>query len=671
MMAVMSGFPRPYGRYVLEERIAMGGMAEIFRAKTATTGFEKRVCIKRILPHFAMEEEFVDMFRDEARTAAKLQHGNIVQVFDFGEIEEGNEKTLFLAMELVDGSDLRRLMDRARKRKIPVHVGEVVQVGIDVCRGLYHAHMMRADDGSPQHIVHRDISPHNIMVSRHGEVKVTDFGIARAAERVTHTSTGIVKGKIAYMSPEQAEGKPFDHRLDQWALGVCMWELLCGDRLFKGDNDATILRKVLSVEVPQPSSLRSDVPPAVEAVIMRALHGDMNQRFVDLRAMEMALTKALYAGDLDPSTADVRGLFARLDEPVSARQTNVAVVADLQAQVAPTPMPSVPAMPVLGGTESFPGREPGRSEVSQVFTSSGKLVQPELSPNEALRQASGRNVQPNAPTVMSDPSLQSAAQGAWEEAAKRSGRNPVVVTALGQGLQTAARDASGKNPSTTEEQRVNSQEGTPATRTLVPASGPEPAYAPQTLMEVPSPSAQVAIAQPTRRRLMPIAATAIIGVGVVAAVVVARVRSSQPTTPIASVEAPVAIAPVVPLEPVAAVPVVPVIVASKPDVAPVAEAVAPAAKPMVEPTAKPAPDDKAARAKDDKPKAKMGTITIEITSGWGTVWEGKRQLADQTPAQLKLSLGKHQLTLKQGGGNRVKLLNVDVTSEHQMISASF
>jgi serine/threonine protein kinase len=234
------GYPKAYGRYVLEERIAMGGMAEIFRAKTATEGFEKRVCIKRVLPHFLEDEEFVTMFRDEARTAAKLQHANVVQVFDFGE-EDG---ALFLAMELVDGNDLRRIMDASRKKRVAIHIGEAVQIAIDMCRGLHHAHGLG--------VVHRDVSPHNVLVSKVGEVKVTDFGIARAAERATHTSTGIVKGKVAYMSPEQAQGLPFDHRLDQFATGIVLWEMLTGTRLFTGDSDVFILKKVLACEIPAP-----------------------------------------------------------------------------------------------------------------------------------------------------------------------------------------------------------------------------------------------------------------------------------------------------------------------------------------------------------------------------------------------------------------------------------
>ena len=374
---------RQYGRYVLEERIAMGGMAEIFRAHTANAGFEKRVCIKRILPHFlepgsAEEGDFVTMFRDEAKTAAKLQHANVVQVFDFGE-EEG---TLYLAMELVDGADLRRVVEATRKKNIPIELGEAIQIAIDVCRGLHHAHTL-VENGKPLGVVHRDISPHNILLSRAGEVKVTDFGIARAAERATHTSTGIVKGKVAYMSPEQAQGLEFDHRLDQFALGVILWEMLCGMRLFAGENDVAILKKVLACDVPAPSSVRAEVPKALDDIVLRALSVAPRDRFADMRQMELALSRVLYSGAVDPATADVRNVFLRImsdAKPEPLRRTSVLDADKVPGLAAvQETLKRAENLDAVSSTESQPksaapasGLSGSGSDISMVFSSSEK-----------------------------------------------------------------------------------------------------------------------------------------------------------------------------------------------------------------------------------------------------------------------------------------------------------
>ncbi|MFZ9888758.1 MAG: serine/threonine protein kinase, partial [Myxococcota bacterium] len=311
------GLPLPFGRYVLEERIAVGGMAEIFRARIDSEGFAKRVCIKRITPTLADQSHFISMFRDEASFAARMQHANIVQVFDFGE----HEGTLYLAMEYVDGSDLRKLLERARHRSLRVRLGHALQIAIEVCRGLHYAHQLTDDRGRPLGIIHRDISPHNILVSRAGEVKVTDFGIAKASERSTHTATGVLKGKLAYCAPEQAAGETLDQRVDQFALGIVLWEALTGKRLFTGEHDASILRKVMFCEVPRPSLHRPDLPPSIEAVVMKALAGRPEDRFPDLRHMEHALGRCLYEVTQDPEDTQLAPLvLSLLGEPDSARR---------------------------------------------------------------------------------------------------------------------------------------------------------------------------------------------------------------------------------------------------------------------------------------------------------------------------------------------------------------
>ena len=578
-----------YGRYVLENRIAMGGMAEIFAARTRTEGFEKRVCIKRILPHFLENEEFVTMFRDEARTAAKLQHANVVQVFDFGE-EEG---TLYLAMELVDGSDLRRLLETGRKRGVPLDVGAAVQIAIDMCKGLHHAHNL-ADGGRALGIVHRDISPHNVLVSKAGEVKITDFGIARAAERATHTSTGMVKGKVAYMAPEQAQGLAFDHRLDQFATGVVLWEMLTGRRLFSADNDVLTLKKVLLCEVPMPSSIRPDVPAALDEVVVRALKEHAADRFDDMRQLELALQRVFFSGAIDPATADVRLAYERIvgDQPLPSRKTALLHSDSVKAALAPSePLASpIESLPPPAMTESHsglnapsrgapPSSEEGKGGVSVVFSSSEKAPaapgphsgQQAPAPR-AFTEVDAHGPDPNARTVMEedpralgmvpDPVARSmknapapASSGAASVAAGPSAEAQeapladVTATATPSARRAVASSAEGPLPSVSELERLEAAaqplpllEGTPATRTAVPRAEPLP---PTLRLDassveaslVPGPSAgpptveELAFPGRTRRGLMAAAGGAA-ALAVVVAVVLAT-QSSGPTEPAA------------------------------------------------------------------------------------------------------------------------------------------
>ncbi len=536
---------KEYGRYVLEDRIAMGGMAEIFRARTATAGFDKRVCIKRILPHFLEDAEFVTMFRDEARTAAKLQHANVVQVFDFGE-EDG---TLYLAMELVDGADLRRVVEQSRKRKIPLEVGEAVQVAIGVCRGLHHAHTL-VDNGAPLGIVHRDISPHNILLSRAGEVKVTDFGIARAAERATHTSTGIVKGKVAYMAPEQAQGFDFDHRLDQFALGVVLWEMLCGTRLFTGDNDAQILKKVLDCNVPTPSTLRPEVPSSLDEIVLRALSGNPDDRFADMRQMELALSRFLFSGAVDAAATDVRNVFVRImDKQPELRRTQIADHSDMKDKLKTADA----GLDAASSTESQPAssgaHEPSSmSGISLVFSHSEKNPP---APGAAMTASKGAMKLPTdsgeaavAPAVADPNALTVMAEGSDEL------RNPLapVLNPASSGKNVSAPSESpppaftGSLPSVEELERFEESaklqpapDATPATRTNVPPkqtstppSSPTSSPAsPASAGTLAGLSAGVALDEPVARPRRRGPWVAAVGGGVCAVVVAAGIVASQ------------------------------------------------------------------------------------------------------------------------------------------------
>ncbi|MBI5510078.1 MAG: serine/threonine protein kinase [Deltaproteobacteria bacterium] len=293
-----------FGRYTLVRRLAFGGMAEIFLAKLRLeAGFEKDVVLKRILPQFGADPAFVAMFVDEARLAARLSHPNIVQVSDFG-AEDG---VYFLAMEYVDGLDLREILKDRHDRQQRLSPAVAAAIGEGVARGLAYAHDLGDADGRPLGIVHRDVSPHNIMVSRTGDAKIMDFGIAKAAGRATRTATGLIKGKVAYMAPEQAAGRDIDHRADQFALGLVIWECLSGQRMFQGGSDLEVLRAVVECRVRPVTELCPEVPDALAQILSRTLAPTPEQRYPHLAdlARELATFRfalgaggAVHLGDL-------------------------------------------------------------------------------------------------------------------------------------------------------------------------------------------------------------------------------------------------------------------------------------------------------------------------------------------------------------------------------------
>ncbi len=256
-----------FGKYTLLDRIAVGGMAEIFRAKAyGAEGFEREICIKRILPTFNEDPDFVAMFIDEAQVASRLQHANIAQIHDFDKIEG----QYYIAMELVEGKDLRRLLHAAKNAGTRISVDLGVFVTSEILKGLHYAHSRKVA-GRPLGLIHRDISPHNVLVSFSGEVKITDFGIAKAISRASSTRSGVIKGKTAYMAPEQASGAGVDQRTDLFATGVVMYELCTGERPFVGDSDAELLVRVQKADYRPPIQVRPDLSPAVDEVIRRLM----------------------------------------------------------------------------------------------------------------------------------------------------------------------------------------------------------------------------------------------------------------------------------------------------------------------------------------------------------------------------------------------------------------
>ena len=308
--AVPSSGPDRFGQYEILERIAAGGMAELYKAKrTGVEGFQKIVAIKKILPHLADDEAFVTMFADEAKLAAQLNHPNIIHIYDLGKIQAGG---YFIAMEYVDGRDLRAIQQSGRDLGVPLPVPLAVYVASKVASALDYAHRRRDADGHELNIVHRDVSPQNILISYEGDIKLCDFGIAKAASKASKTQSGALKGKIQYMSPEQAWGKPIDRRSDLFSLGVVLHELLTGERLFGGDTDINVLEKVRSAEVAAPSLANPEVPQNLDAVVLKALAKEPDDRYANASDFLRDLDSVLYSYTPAPGSADVAIYLHRL-----------------------------------------------------------------------------------------------------------------------------------------------------------------------------------------------------------------------------------------------------------------------------------------------------------------------------------------------------------------------
>ena len=300
--------PKPFGEYYLLERIAVGGMAEIFKAKTyGVGGFEKQIAIKRILPHHAQNQEFISMLIDEAKIAVALNHVNIVQVFDLGKIEND----YFIAMEYVEGRDLRSVLRRSKEMDIPLPVENAVYIILEICKGLDYAHRKTDKSGKALDVIHRDISPQNILISFEGEVKIVDFGIAKAANKVTETDSGILKGKFSYMSPEQASGKKLDRRTDIFSTGLILFELLTGNKFFKGKSHIEILDKIKNTYI-EPPFLPSDIPSELEFILASALVHQRENRYAYASDFQVELSRFLYSSSLDFTARNLSQFMRKL-----------------------------------------------------------------------------------------------------------------------------------------------------------------------------------------------------------------------------------------------------------------------------------------------------------------------------------------------------------------------
>jgi serine/threonine protein kinase len=277
-----------FGKFILLNRVALGGMAEVFRAKfEGPGGFQKLVAIKRILPEYMQDHNFLQMFMDEARIAGSLRHPTIVQIHELGEIEG----VFFISMEFIDGIDLARVIKIRRALQVSIPHEIILDIGIAVCRALDYAHKECDPDGRPLRMIHRDVTPHNILISKKGECKLTDFGIAKAARNVAETAVGELKGKISYMSPEQAEGLQLDVRSDIFQVGIVMYEMLTLQKMFEGNSDQSILNKIQTAQFTPPRRLSPGIPKAIHQDVMKALATEPGKRYQSSPELQRALTQ--------------------------------------------------------------------------------------------------------------------------------------------------------------------------------------------------------------------------------------------------------------------------------------------------------------------------------------------------------------------------------------------
>jgi serine/threonine-protein kinase len=305
-----------YGNYELVRRLATGGMAEIFLARQqGLEGFEKELVIKRILPHLAAEAGFIRMFLDEARIAARLNHRNIAQIFNLG--AQGG--TYFIAMEYVEGRDLRGVWKLCEQRGEPMPAHIACFIIAQAASALHHAHKATNRAGKALGIVHRDVSPQNILVADTGAVKVVDFGIAKAADSSTHTRAGVLKGKFAYMSPEQAAGQKIDRRTDIFALGVVLHELLTGKRLFKRDTDVSTLTAVGECRAERPSNMIEGLPEDLDDVVLKALRRNPKDRYPEAEQFQLALEQWILKHQLPSGEPAVAQFVAALPAEVEKK----------------------------------------------------------------------------------------------------------------------------------------------------------------------------------------------------------------------------------------------------------------------------------------------------------------------------------------------------------------
>ncbi|HEV8658024.1 MAG TPA: TonB family protein [Thermoanaerobaculia bacterium] len=359
-----------FGQYVLLDKIASGGMAEVWKARMrGVEGFQKIVAIKKILPHLSDNQEFIEMFVDEAKLAAQLNHNNIIHIYDLGKISN----SYYIAMEYVDGHDLKAILKRAQERDQPMMVEVALFIASKLAAALDYAHRKRDFDEKEMGLVHRDVSPQNVLISHEGDIKLCDFGIAKAASKASHTQVGALKGKLQYMSPEQASGKTIDRRSDIFALATVLFEMLTARKLFTGESEMSILEQVREARVTPPSQINEEVTPEIDRVVLKALQKDPAARYQTAGEMARDLDAILYNFKPTPTSADLAIYMHHLwiEEPVKPKIEEPEPVAevdeapDLAVAAAAVPPPAPKRPTTAPGNVAMPAWEARPSDVKE------------------------------------------------------------------------------------------------------------------------------------------------------------------------------------------------------------------------------------------------------------------------------------------------------------------
>jgi hypothetical protein len=473
------------GRYDVVGPLATGGMAEILLGRlVGPSGFQRSVVIKRILPHLAREKGFVEMFLDEARIVAGIRHPNVVQVHELG--HEGDE--LFLAMEYLEGESVAGLAKRLRACDETLDLALAAYIVAEACAGLHAAHELVDTEGQKQSVVHRDVSPQNVFITYAGQVKILDFGIAVAADRVTRTETGTFKGKFEYASPEQCRAEHLDRRSDVFALGILLFEISTGKRLFKRHGQLATLRAICELPILHPSDVLPDFPPVLEKIMLRALERDREKRYPTAQAMRRDLLAAAreMSADVAPEerlASVMQRLFADRAAEKSAMLRRVEAGAAIDDIPAPETDGSI-EIPMAVDVRSVPPPAPNAAAVSAADPSATLVIPVPVATNHGAAPLSGGTSHSAAELQMPRD-----ARTRWTLPMVAAGACAVVVLA-GVGVVVASRNAdAGKTPVTTEQPPVVMEKAdlpavVAASAPAVPAASPSAPSAPSAPTEV-------------------------------------------------------------------------------------------------------------------------------------------------------------------------------------------
>jgi serine/threonine-protein kinase len=387
-----------FGRYELLRKLAAGGMGQVYLARQkGPVGFQKLLVVKRLLPHLSEDDEFIQMFLDEARIAALLNHPNIAQIYDLGEVDG----TYYIAMEYVHGEAISDVLKRALQRRGAMPIAFKCRVIADAAAGLDAAHHARSPSGRKLALIHRDVSPQNVLVGFNGSVKIIDFGVAKAANKFSQTNVGQIKGKHAYMSPEQARGEPLDNRSDVFGLGTVFYEILTNTRLFKRESEMATLKAVVGAKVTPPSEVAPGIPKALDAVVLKALARNREERFATAGDMQLAIEDFLFKQQQPSTTAHLAGFMREiyaeeLEEEFSSEPTIIAYDPRLpnRKPLAPIVDESAPTTQVPVHKEKVPPPEvpaPARSSsVSPIPKAPKATPAPKAPSDTSSREAAAK-----------------------------------------------------------------------------------------------------------------------------------------------------------------------------------------------------------------------------------------------------------------------------------------